>query len=107
MLKLSKLCHKTQTVYVLHKKLHVSLQFSDQDASQGWPRAVVSREQHAQDDPHTGNGQEKLPASARSTYISMRVCKKNPWFCSLSIVTVFSALIKQGWMDMKAGQGSW
>ena len=59
-------------------KLQVSLQFSDQDASKGLPRAVVSRDQHAQDDPHTENGQEKLPASARSTCLSMRVCKKNP-----------------------------
>ena len=32
-------------------KQQVSLQFSDQDASQGWPRAMVSREQHVQDDP--------------------------------------------------------
>ena len=57
-------------------KLQVSLQFSDQDASQGWPRAMVSREQHVQDDPHTGNGQERLPAWPRSTFLEMKICKK-------------------------------
>ena len=71
--------------------------FSSLDGPNGWPVVVVSREQHVQDDPHTGIGQERLPTWSRSDYLSVEICKKKSRpFYSLSIGTVFSALIMQG-----------
>ena len=88
-------------------KLQVSLQFSDQDASQGWPRAVVSREQHAQDDPQTINGQERLPTWSRSDYPSVKICTAKKTQAILIHEHWNSFLrIDQARMNPKAGQDS-
>ena len=81
--------------------------FSSLDGSKGWQEVVVSREQHAKDDPHTGYGQEKLPASARSTYLSMRVYKKNHLLVLLPEYWNSFLSTYQARMDPQAGQGSW
>ena len=49
---------------------------SSLDGSKGWTVVVVSREQHAQDDPHPGNGQERLSTWSRSDILSVKISKK-------------------------------